>query len=327
MRSGRRTMLAGAFLAGLVRDARAEEWSSRPIRFWVPFTPGGPMDIFGRPLAEKLGERLGQIIVFENRPGANGIVATHQLAMAKPDGYTLLFTTGSFIGNLAFSQQPLPYDPMKDVAPVTLVADGTGMMLVTNPRLPTTVEGLAALARSRPGGLTCAISGIGNITHLAAEQFKAFTGAELLLVPLHGTAPSLTEILAGNVDMTFSTIPPALPFIRDGKLRAAGYTGRRRALLVPETPTMREQGFDEWELIGMMGLWTTSGTPHDRILKVQQAVGEIVHQPDFARLLREGEFEPQGGPPEAFADILQRELAMQLGIARRVGLAPADKAR
>src|SRR3954466_4172336 len=133
MRSGRRAILAGACLAaGIVQDAWSEDWPTRAIRMWVPFTPGGPMDIFGRPLAEKLGERLGQTVVVENKPGANGIVAppqaatgkprgngivaTHQLATAKPDGYTLLFTTGSFIGNLAFSQQPLPYDPMKDVA-------------------------------------------------------------------------------------------------------------------------------------------------------------------------------------------------------------------
>ncbi|MFC7542464.1 Bug family tripartite tricarboxylate transporter substrate binding protein [Siccirubricoccus deserti] len=234
------------------------------------------MDIFGRPLAERLGEALGQTVVFENKPGANGIVATHQVATARPDGEMLLFTTGSLIGNLAFSQQPLPYDPMKDVAPVSLVADGTGMMLVGRPDLPADMAGIAELARRKPGGLSCAITGFGNITHLAAEQFKEFTGAELLLVPLHGTGPSITEILAGNVDMTFSTVPPILPFIRDGKLRAIGYTGRRRALLVPEIPTMKEQGFAEWELIGMMGLWTTAGTPQARILKVQRAVHDIV---------------------------------------------------
>ncbi|MDO9707135.1 Bug family tripartite tricarboxylate transporter substrate binding protein [Paracraurococcus lichenis] len=327
MRCTRRTMLAVACLATGAAKAQTEAWPTRLLRMWVPFTPGGPMDIFGRPLAERLGEKLGQTVVFENKPGANGIVATHQIATARPDGGTLLFTTGSFIGNLAFSQQPLPYDPMRDVAPVTLVADGTGMMLVASPRLgATSMAELAAIARAR-GGLTCAISGFGNITHLAAEQFKAFTGTELVLVTLHGTAPSLTEILAGNVDITFSTIPPALPFLREGSLRAIGYTGRRRALLVPETPTMKEQGFAEWELIGMMGLWTTAGTPPERILKVQRAVREIVHAPDFTKLLREGEFEPQGGPPEEFADVLQRELAMQLGIARRVGLASGTRAR
>ncbi|GGC28459.1 exported protein [Siccirubricoccus deserti] len=328
MRLHRRTLLAATGLsAGAGTFARAENWPSRPLRMWVPFAPGGPMDIFGRPLAERLGEALGQTVVFENKPGANGIVATHQVATARPDGEMLLFTTGSLIGNLAFSQQPLPYDPMKDVAPVSLVADGTGMMLVGRPDLPADMAGIAELARRKPGGLSCAITGFGNITHLAAEQFKEFTGAELLLVPLHGTGPSITEILAGNVDMTFSTVPPILPFIRDGKLRAIGYTGRRRALLVPEIPTMKEQGFAEWELIGMMGLWTTAGTPQARILKVQRAVHDIVRAPALAKLLREGEFEPQGSSPEEFADYLQRELAMQLAIARRVGLASRGRAR
>lgn len=329
MRLPRRTMLAAACLAtGAEGGAKAETWPTRPLRMFVPFAPGGPMDIFGRPLAGRLGEHLGQPVVFENRPGANGIVATHQVATARPDGQTLLFTTGSFIGNLAFSQQPLPYDPMRDLAPVTLVADGTGMMLVARPDLPArTVAEVAALARTRRGGLSCAITGFGNITHLAAEQFKEFTGVELLQVTLHGTGPSITEILAGNVDLTFSTIPPVLPFIRDGKLRGIGYTGRRRAQLVPDVPTMKEQNFVEWELIGMMGLWATAGTPPERILRVQQAMAEIVRLPDIARLLREGEFEPNGGSPEDFANHLQRELAMQLGIAHRVGLTTTEKAR
>ena len=315
-------MLRRALLAALAASpALAQGFPSRPMRINVPFAPGGPMDIFGRPIAEKLGEVLGQTVVFENKPGANGIVATQQVATAKPDGTTLLLTTGSFAGNIAFSPTPLPYDPQKDIAPVTLVGGGTGMMLVGRPGLPaTTMAELAAYAKTKPGGLSCAITGIGNITHLAAEQFKEFTGAELLLVTMHGTAPSITEILAGNIDLTFSTIPPALPFIRDGKLRAFGYTGQNRALMVPDAPTMREAGFPDWELIGMMGLWTTGGTPMDRILKLQRAVASVAHQPEMVKLMREGEFEPSGMPPEEFADYMQRELAMQRGIARRVGL-------
>jgi len=323
--SRRRVLAAAASAAALApgRSVRADTkaFPTRPLRMLVPFAPGGPLDILGRPIAEKLGEHLGQPVVFENRPGANGIVATQQVATARPDGYTLLFTTGSFIGNIAFSPQPLPYDPMKDIAPVTLVADGTGMMLVGRPGLPArNMAELAALARKRPGELSCAMTGIGNITHLAVEQFKEFTGAELLQVVLHGTGPSITEILAGNVDLTFSTIPPIQPFLRDNKLRAFGYTGRHRALLVPDIPTMKELGYPEWELIGMMGLWTTGGTPMDRIVQIQRAVAEAVRHPDIERLLREGELEGSGMSPEDYAAYLQRELAMQHAIARRTGL-------
>lgn len=326
MQPSRRRMLAAtAFAAASTRGspvaAQGDHFPSRPLRLVVPFSPGGPMDIFGRPIAEKLGERLGQPVVFENRPGANGIVGTQQVATARPDGHTLLFTTGSFIGNVAFSPRPLPYDAMKDIAPVTLVADGTGMMLVGRPSLPARdMAALVELGRSRPGQLSCAMTGIGNITHLAIEQLKEFTGAELLQVTLHGTGPSITEILAGNIDLTFSTIPPALPFVRDGKLRAFGYTGRRRPILLPEVPTMKELGHPEWELIGMLGLWTTGGTPADRIVRTQRVVAEVVRHPDIERLLREGELEGSGMPSEDFAAYLEKELAMQRGVARRVGL-------
>ena len=302
-------------------DAGGEVFPARPLRLLVPFAPAGPLDIFGRPIAEKLGEQLGQTVVFENRPGANGIVAAQHVATQRPDGYTLLMTTGSYVGNVAFSPQPLPYDAFRDIAPVTLIADGTGMMLVGRPGLPARdMAQLVALAREKRGGLSCAMTGIGNITHLAAEQFTAFTGGELLQVTMHGTGPSITEILAGNVDLTFATIPPILQLVRDGKLRAYGYTGRRRAVLVPEVQTMKESGFPEWELIGMMGLWTTGGTPPDRILRLQQATRTVVHLPEIVKLLREGEFEPSGMPPEEFAAYLQKELAMQRGVARRIGL-------
>lgn len=305
----------------LARPALAQEvFPSRLVRMIVPFAPGGPVDILGRPLAEKMAEQLGQPVVFENRPGANGIVAAQHVATQRPDGYTLLLTTGSFVGNVAFSPRPLPYDAFKDIAPVTLVADGTGMMLVGSPRLPASMRELVQFSKTKPGGLSAAMTGIGNITHLAIEQFKEFTGGQMLEVVLQGTGPSLTEIMAGNIDVTFSTIPPALQLVRDGRLRPFGYTGRARPMLLPEVPTMKELGYPEWELIGMLGLWTTGGTPMDRILRVQRAVATTVQNPAILKLFREGEFEPSGMSPEQFADYLQKELAMQRRIAHRVGL-------
>ncbi|MBX9699558.1 MAG: tripartite tricarboxylate transporter substrate binding protein [Acetobacteraceae bacterium] len=321
MQTTRRGVLAAAAMLPLARPALAQEvFPSRPLRMIVPFAPGGPLDIFGRPVAERLGELLGQPVVFESRPGANGIIGAQAVATARPDGYTLLLTTGSLIGNMAFSPRPLPYDTMKDLAPVTLVGDGTGMMLVGNTRLPGTMAELVALAKQRREGLSCAMTGIGNITHLAIEQFKEFTGAELLQVTMQGTGPSLTAILAGSIDLTFSTIPPAAPFVRDNRLRAFGYTGRRRPMILPDVPTMKDLGYPEWELIGMLGLWTTGGTPMDRIVKVQQAIHAVVRQPAIERIFNDGEFYGSGMPPDEFAAYLQKELAMQLGIARRVGL-------
>jgi tripartite-type tricarboxylate transporter receptor subunit TctC len=301
--------------------AQAEPFPARPLRMLVPFAPGGPLDINGRPLAEKMGEVLGQTVVFENRPGANGIVATQQVATARPDGHTLLYTTGSFVGNMVFSPVPLPYDPMRDVAPVTLVSKGNGMMLVGRATLPAhDMAELVALARGKPGGLTCAMTGVGNITHLGAEQFREFTGAELLTLVMQGTGPAITAMLGDTVDLTFSTLPPAEPHLRAGRLRAFGYTGTRRANAFPDVPTMRELGYPDWELIGMGGLWTTGGTPRDRILTVQRAVAAAVRTPLMERLFRDSESEGSGMPPDEFAAYLEKELAMQRAIARRVGV-------
>ena len=319
----RRSLLAwpGLALAVPALAQPADTFPNKPLRMIVPFAPGGPMDIFGRPIAERLGRRLGQPVIIDNRPGANGIVGTQQVATAPPDGYTLMFTTGSFIGNIFFSPNPLPYDPMKDIAPVTLVGGGTGMLLIGRANLAAqNMRELVALARSKPDALSIAMSGIGNITHLGAEQFQEFTGAKLLQVTVHGTMPSSTEMLSGNLDLNFSTVPPAYPFVRDGKLRAFGYTGLRRPRVLPEVPTMKELGFPDWELIGMMGLWTTGGTPPDRIRRIQEAVREVVQSPDLAKLFHDGEFEPSGMPPEDFARYLEQEYAMQQAIAKRIGM-------
>jgi tripartite-type tricarboxylate transporter receptor subunit TctC len=318
----RRGVLAAALAAPPVLGrAQPEPFPDRPLRLLVPFAPGGPLDLHGRPLAERLGAVLGQTVVFENRPGANGIVATQQVATARRDGYTLLLTTGSFIGNIVFSPVPLPYDPLVDLAPVTLVGDGSGMTLVGRAGLPaTTMAELVALAREKPGRLTCAITGIGNITHLGAEQFRQHTGAELLTVVLHGTGPAITEMLAGNIDLTFSTIGPAEPFLRDGRLRGFGYTGRRRPAIAPYVPLMAEAGFPEWQLFGMSGLWTTGGVAGDRIATLQRAVATAVRMPEMARVLRDAEMDPSGMPAGDFAAYLHRELAMQRGIARQIGM-------
>jgi tripartite-type tricarboxylate transporter receptor subunit TctC len=301
--------------------AQAEPFPSRPLRLLVPFAPGGPLDQNGRPLAERLAAILGQPVVFENKPGANGIVATQQVVTAKPDGHTLLMTTGSFIGNILFSPVPLPYDPLVDLAPVTLIGDGSGMTLVGRAGLPATnMAELVALARTKPGALSCAITGIGNITHLGAEQFRQFTGAELLQVVMHGTGPAITEMLSGTIDLTFSTIGPAEPFLRHGRLRGFGYTGRRRPSIAPYVPTMPEAGYPDWKLFGMSGLWTTAGVPRDRIEILQRGVAAATRTPEMLRVLRDAEMDGSGMPPEEFAAYLLRELAMQRGIAQQIGM-------
>ncbi len=319
--SRRALVAAGQAVLATPASAEAEAFPVRPLRMLVPFAPGGPLDINGRPLAEEMGRALGQTVVFENKPGANGIVATQQVATAKPDGYTLLYTTGSFVGNMVFSLVPLPYDPQKDLAPVTLVSRGNGMLLVGRASLPAqNMAELVALAKSKPGGLSCAMTGIGNITHLGPEQFKEFTGADLLTLVMQGTGPAITAMLSDQVDLTFSTLPPAEPHLRAGRLRCFGYTGERRMLAFPDVPTMRELGYPDWVLIGMGGLWTTGGTPRARVDVLQRAVATAVATPLMQRLLCEAETEAAPVSPAAFASFLEQELAMQRRIARRIGM-------
>ncbi|MDO9707128.1 Bug family tripartite tricarboxylate transporter substrate binding protein [Paracraurococcus lichenis] len=315
----RRTLLAATCASPAL--AQTERFPDRPLRMLVPFAPGGPLDITGRPLAEEMSRLLGQTVVFENKPGANGIIAAQAVATAKPDGTTLLYTTGSFVGNMVFGTVPLPYDPERDLAPVSLVSTGNGMMLVGRATLPARdMAELVALAKSKPGGLTCAMTGVGNITHLGAEQFREFTGAELLTLVLQGTGPSITAMLADQVDLAFSTLPPSEPHIRAGRLRAFGYTGTRRSLIFPDVPTMQELGYRDWELIGMGGVWTTGGTPRERILTVQQAIHAAMRTPLLARLMRESDSEGPGSTPEEFAAHLTKELAMQRALAKRIGM-------
>jgi tripartite-type tricarboxylate transporter receptor subunit TctC len=185
---------------------------------------------------------------------------------------------------------------------------------------------LVTLAKSKPGGLTCAMTGIGNITHLGAEQFKEFTGAELLTLVMQGTGPAITAMLSDQVDLTFSTLPPAEPHIRAGRLRVFGYTGAKRMLAFPDVPTMREAGYPEWELIGMGGLWTTGGTPPDRIEMLHQGVAAAVATPLMQRMLREAETEAAPVSPAEFSAFLQKELAMQRRIADRIGFTSSGKA-
>lgn len=315
----RRTLLLAALPTPAL--AQGERFPDRPLRMLVPFAPGGPLDITGRPLADEMSRILGQTVVFENKPGANGIVATQAVAAARPDGYSLLYTTGSFVGNMVFNAVPLPYDPERDLAPVSLVSTGNGMMLVGRATLPAqTMAELVALAKSRPGGLTCAMTGIGNITHLGAEQFREYTGAELLTLVMQGTGPSVTAMLSDQVDLAFSTLPPSEPHIRSGKLRAFGYTGVRRSRIFPEVLTMQELGYPDWELIGMGGIWTGAGVPQDRIFTIQRAVAAAMRTPLMERLMRESDSDGPGSTPEDFAMRLGRELAMQRNIARRIGI-------
>src|SRR6478609_6989747 len=247
--------------------AHPDEYPSRAIKIVSPHPPGVATDVLGRALAVNLQHSLGQPVVIENRPGANGIVADGVIAKSPTDGYTMLITSGAHIAN-AFVTKTLPFDVLKDFAPVTQLAASYGLALVTNLPVNSVAE-LIALAKSKPGKLTYATNGVGNITHVAGLLFDARTGTEMVAVP-YNTPNLTTDVMTGTVDLTFYSIAAAGPLVSGGKLKALAVTGSRRSPTLPDTPTLQELGYKDFDITGWFGLLFPAGTPQgyiDRIYK------------------------------------------------------------
>jgi len=225
----------------MVSSAVAQEWPTKPIRMIVPYPPGGPTDIVARVVGQKLSERLGQTIVVDNRPGAGGNIGADTVAKAAPDGYTLLVATTAHAINMTLFSKP-GYSTSKDFTPVSMLTSGP-LVLVTAPSTPAkNVAELIALAKAKPGAITFASSGNGQSTHLAAELFDTMAGVKMTHVPYKGSAPALTDVMAGQATVMFDTMLSSMPFVRDGKLKALAVTGSTRSPAAPDVPTMAEAG-------------------------------------------------------------------------------------
>ena len=252
METSRRYLVAASMLLllDLASHASAQSYPSKPIRLLVGFPPGGGADYTARLMSMKLSEAFGQQVVVDNRPGANAIIASELVAKSPADGYTLLNAVSASHAINPNVYAKLPYDAVKDFAPVTEVAL-TPLILVVLPSLPVSnVKELIALAKSRPGELNFASAGAGNVTHLAAELFKSMTGTSIVHVPYKGSAPALVDLMAGQISMYFDTMPSSLPHVRAGKLKALAVTSAQRSLAAPEIPTVAESGVPGFEKIG-----------------------------------------------------------------------------
>jgi tripartite-type tricarboxylate transporter receptor subunit TctC len=312
-----RLLAAFALSAVAVTPLKAENYPSRPITIISPHPVGVATDILARALGAKLSAAFGQSIVVENRPGANGIIAEGAVAKAPPDGYTLLITSGAHIAN-AFTVKKLPYDVLKDFAPVTQLAASYGLALITN--LPVnSVTDLVAFAKKRPGKLTFATNGVGNVTHVAGLLFDARTGVRMIAVP-YNTPNLITDVMTGQVDLAFYSVAAAAPLVKSGKIKTLALTGSRRSPALANTPTLQELGYKDFDVTGYFGLLFPAGTPLDRIERIYRTSKDALASRELKRVLEVSGMYAVGSSPEEFATFLNRDYQYQDKLMGELGL-------
>ena len=313
-----RATLAALLTLPLAAPAQPS-YPARAITLVVPFAPGGGTDSIARDIAKNLGERLGQPVVVDNRGGAGGAIGAAAVAKAPADGYTLLFATSTFITNAAVEAK-LPYDPLKDFAPVAMIGRGPLLLVASRQVGATSVAQLVAAARAQPQGLNYCSAGNGSINHLAGEMFRQRAGLELTHVPFKGSGPATVELLAGRVDLFFATVPTILAQVREGKLPLLAVTSARRSPLFPDTPTVAEAGLPGFEVGTWWGVLAPGKTPKVIVDALNRAVNEAAAaEPVPGRLEHEGASAVRL-KPAAFGEELRKELALWRGIAAGSGL-------
>jgi tripartite-type tricarboxylate transporter receptor subunit TctC len=273
----------------------------------VPFSAGaGVTDIMARLVGQRLGERLGQPIVIDNRPGVGAIVGTELVSKAPPDGYTLLMTNVTLVVD-PFLFSWMPYDSVTDFMPVTMI-NSAPLLLVVHPSSPAhSVAELVADAKARPGVLAYGSGGVGSTPHLAGELFKSLAGIDVVHVPYKGGAPALADLVGKQLSFMIENVPGTMPFVRAGKLRALAITSARRSPLAPELPTMQEAGVPGYEVIGWNGLFVLKGTPPEIVARLHDEIADILHGPAAGRQLADLGAEPVGNTPDEFAAFLAAE--------------------
>lgn len=304
-------------------SAAAQNYPVRPIRIVVVSTPGGSVDTMARTVGPKLAERWGQQVLVDNRPGAGGTIAAELVAKAPPDGYTLIMgTVASFATNVSL-RKSLPYDPVRDFAPISLVAT-QNLMLLIHPSVPAkSVKELVALAKRQPGNLSFASAGNGTGGHLSGELFKLLAGIDMLHVPYKGVAPALVDVVSGQVSMTFASIISAMPQVKNNRLRPLAVTGAQRSRAAKELPTMIEAGVQGYESATWYGLLAPAGTPADIVTKLNAEVVAILKSPEmFDRLSKEGA-DPVGNSPAEFSRHIQAEIEKWRKVIKAAGIRPS----
>ena len=319
----RALLTAGLLLAGTTAShAQASNWPNKPLRWIVPFPPGGAMDVIARLLGEKAAKALGQPVVVENKPGAGGNIGTDLVAKAPADGYTLMITSIGMATNKPLYGK-LSYDPVKDFAPVSLLAVVPNVLVVNPARLAfKSVDELLVAARQKPGQLTYASAGNGTSIHLAGELFTSLTHTEMMHVPYRGSGPAVADLLGGQVDLMFDSVTSARPHLISGKLRALAVTTPKRSAALPNVPTLAEAGVSGYDVSPWYAVFVPAGTPQPVINRLNAVLLEAMKQPDVVARFESIGAEAIGSSPAQLAAHLTRESTRWARLIAERGIQP-----
>ncbi len=305
-------------LAGLIAAYASAQttFADRPIRIVVPYPAGGTTDLLARAVGPRLGERIGRTVVIENKPGAGGVIGAAQVAKSPADGHTLIFASIASHGIIPALQVPPPYDPIKDFAPITMVAS-TPNVLLANVNLPAqNVKELIALAKAKPGTINFGSTSHGGSPHMSGELFKTLAGIDIVHVPYKGGSPMLIDLMGGQIAIGFDNLPSSMAYIRAGKVRALAVTTTKRWPGAPEIPTMIEAGVPGYDVSAWFGLLAPAGTPQPLIDELSRHLIAVLHSPELEKQFFELGAQPVGDTPEEFARFIAEEGAKWSKVAR-----------
>ena len=313
--------LALVALLGACLPAAAQPFPSRPIRLVVPYPPGGGTDTVARPLAQKISESVGQPVVIDNRGGASEIIGTEIVAHAPADGYTLALVTNAFAINVAY-QRKLPYDPVRDFTPVSLLIT-TPLMVVAHPSLPaTSLRELITLAKAQPGKLNYASLGNGTVHHLSMEWLKMLAGIDIVPVLYKGLAPALSAVTAGEVQLMFSGLGVGLGLVKAGKLRGLAVSTPERSAAAPEVPAVAESGFADYDAVAWYGVLAPARTPSETVAILNSEIGKALRAPDLRQRFANIGVDAAPSTPEALQQLIRKETALWAKVIQAAGLKP-----
>jgi tripartite-type tricarboxylate transporter receptor subunit TctC len=311
-------LLTSAFCLG-IGGAAAQQYPSRPIRFVCPFAPGGGTDILARLLAQRLYEPLGQPVIVDNRPGAGGVIGAEIAARSPADGYTIVLGSPGPL-TINPSLQRMPYDTLRDFAPITL-AQISPFVLLVHPSVPAnSVKDLIALAKAKPGSLNYGSAGNGSVSHFSTEQFKALAGVDVVHVPYKGAGPYLIDLVGGRLQMAFENLPTVWPHVRSGKLKMLAVGTKTRSALVPEMPTVVEAGVPGYESSTAFGVLAPARTPAAAVARLNKELVKILQSPDIKEKMTAEGVEAVGGTPQEYAAHIREELVKYARIVKAAGI-------